>query len=62
MNSTNAQKSAPAISADEWMLDRMLKHMRKLRWIGKEREAETLAQVLRGIRLPRLLDEHRGGE
>jgi hypothetical protein len=36
------------------MLDRMLKHMRKLRWIGKEQEAEKLAQVLCDIKLPRL--------
>jgi hypothetical protein len=36
--------------------------MRKLRWIGKEQEAEKLAHVLCDIRLPRLLEERCGDE
>ncbi|HEY7300144.1 MAG TPA: hypothetical protein VH684_19800 [Xanthobacteraceae bacterium] len=62
MNSTSVQTNTPVIAAEQWMLDRMLKHMRKLRWIGNEQEAEKLAQVLRDIRLPRMLGHQRGGE
>jgi hypothetical protein len=41
----------PQVSADQLVLDRMLKHLRKLRWIGKEREAQTMFQALGDIRL-----------
>ena len=46
-------------TAEQWMLDRTLKRLRKLRWIGKEQEAETIAQVLRNMGLPQPLDELR---
>jgi hypothetical protein len=46
-------------TAEQWMLDRTLKRLRKLRWIGKEQEAEKITQVLRNMRLPQLLEEIR---
>jgi hypothetical protein len=45
--------------AEQWMLDRTLKRLRKLRWIGKEEEAEKITQVLRKMRLPQPLEELR---
>ena len=42
--------------AEQWMLDRTLKRLRKLRWIGKEEEAEKITQVLRKMRLPQPLE------
>jgi hypothetical protein len=41
----------PQVAADQLVLDRMLKHLRKLRWIGKEREAQTMFHALGDIRL-----------
>jgi hypothetical protein len=41
----------PQVPADQLVLDRMLKHLRKLRWIGKEREAQSMFQALGDIRL-----------
>jgi len=46
---------------DQWMLDRTLKRLRKLRWIGKEQEAERIRHVLRDMRLPQLREELRRG-
>ena len=46
-------------TAEQWMLDRTLKRLRKLRWIGKEEEAEKITQVLRNMRLPQPLEELR---
>jgi len=46
-------------TAEQWMLDRTLKRLRKLRWIGKEEEAEKITQVLRNMRLPQPLGELR---
>jgi len=45
--------------AEQWMLDRTLKRLRKLRLIGKEEEAEKITQVLRKMRLPQPLEELR---
>ena len=47
---------------DQWMLDRTLKRLRKLRWIGKEQEAERIRHVLRDMRLPQLREELRREE
>src|ERR1700758_4898171 len=49
------------VLTEQWILDRTLKHLRKLRWIGKEQEAEHMAHVLRSMRLPQLLGNHREG-
>ena len=46
-------------TAEQWMLDRTLERLRKLRWIGKEQEAEKITEVLRHMRLPQLLEELR---
>jgi hypothetical protein len=46
-------------TAEQWTLDRTLKRLRKLRWIGKEEEAEKITQVLRNMRLPQPLEELR---
>jgi hypothetical protein len=46
-------------TAEQWMPDRTLKRLRKLRWIGKEQEAEKITQVLRDMRLPQPLEEPR---
>jgi hypothetical protein len=41
----------PQVSAHQLVLDGMVKHLRKLRWIGKEREAQKMFQALRDVRL-----------
>jgi hypothetical protein len=41
----------PQVSAHQLVLDRMVKHLRKLRWIGKEREAQRMFQALGDVRL-----------
>jgi hypothetical protein len=51
MRSTDIQNQLPKVSADQLELDRTLKHLRKLRWIGKEREAQKIFQALGDIRL-----------
>jgi hypothetical protein len=61
MSPTSAQKYTPEVSAEQWMLDRTVKHLRKLRWIGKEHEAEKIARILGEMRLPQLLGDYRKG-
>jgi hypothetical protein len=51
MRSTDVQKQFPQVSADQLKFDRTLKHLRKLRWIGREREAQRIFQALGDIRL-----------
>ena len=46
MRSSVIQTPVPEVSADQLTLDRTLKQLRKLRWIGKELEAQKLLQVL----------------
>jgi hypothetical protein len=46
MRSTDTRNQVPKVAADEFALDRTLKHLRKLRWIGKEREAQKILQAL----------------
>ena len=41
MRPIDAQNRLPEVATDQ-ALDRTLKHLRKLRWIGKESEAENL--------------------
>ena len=43
------------------MLDRTLKRLRKLRWIGKEQEAEKKTQVSSDMRLPQVREDLRRG-
>jgi hypothetical protein len=51
MRSTDVQNQVPQVSADQLKFDRTLKHLRKLRWIGREREAQRIFQTLGDIRL-----------
>ena len=46
MRPMDAQNRLPEVATDQFALDRTLKHLRKLRWIGKEREAERILAVL----------------
>ena len=46
MRPVNAQNRLPEVATDQFALDRTLKHLRKLRWIGKESEAEKILAVL----------------
>ena len=60
MTLTNAHNQVPKVPADQFTLDRTLKHLRKLRWIGKEREAQRILWALSDIRLqPSLSDDER---
>jgi hypothetical protein len=42
----DAQNKLPQVATDQFALDRTLKHLRKLRWMGKEREVEEILAVL----------------
>jgi hypothetical protein len=46
MRSSGTRTRVPEIPADQLRLDRTLKQLRKLRWIGKELDAQKLLQVL----------------
>jgi hypothetical protein len=46
MRPMDAQNRLPEVATDQFALDRTLKHLRKLRWIGKETEAEKILAVL----------------
>jgi hypothetical protein len=46
MRSIGVQNRVPKVPADQLTRDRMLKHLRKLRWIGQELEAQKVLQVL----------------
>jgi hypothetical protein len=51
MRSTDNQNQVPKVSGDQLKLDRTLKHLRKLSWIGREREAQKIFQALGDVRL-----------
>ena len=46
MRPMDAQNRLPEVATDQFALDQTLKHLRKLRWIGKESEAEKILAVL----------------
>ena len=46
MDPMDAQNRLPEVATDQFALDRTLKHLRKLRWIGRESEAEKILAVL----------------
>jgi hypothetical protein len=46
MRPMDAQNRLPEVATDQFALDRTLKHLRKLRWMGREREAEEILAVL----------------
>ena len=51
MRSMDAQNRLPEVATDQFALDQTLKHLRKLRWIGREREAQRIFEALGDIRL-----------
>ena len=51
MTLTDAHDQVPKVPADQFTLDQTLKHLRKLRWIGKEREAQKILWAMSDIRL-----------
>ena len=51
MRSTDVENQVPQVSADQLKFDRTLKRLRKLRWIGREREAQRIFEALGDIRL-----------
>jgi hypothetical protein len=56
LRSTVTQEHAPKVPADQLTLDRTLKRLRKLRWIGQDQEAQNMLQILNDTRLqPSLL-------
>jgi hypothetical protein len=54
MKSMIKKQDVPDVSAEQRLLDRNLKLLRKLRWIGREAEAERMLEQLRnaGLRSP----------
>jgi hypothetical protein len=46
MRPMDAQNRLPKVATGQFALDQTLKHLRKLRWIGKEGEAEKILAVL----------------
>ncbi len=54
MKSIVKLQDVPSVSAEQQALDRNLKLLRKLRWIGREEEAERVLTELRnaGLRSP----------
>ena len=46
MRPMDAQNRLPEVATEQFALDRTLKHLRKLRWIGRESEAEKILAVL----------------
>jgi hypothetical protein len=61
MRSNGTENCVPEVPGAQWSLDRTRKHMRKLRWIGKELEARTIMEALDDPRLrPSLPGDRRG--
>ena len=57
MSSKGTQNCVPEVPRGQWTTDRTRKHLRKLRWIGKEVEALTIVEASDDQRLrPSLLD------
>jgi hypothetical protein len=57
MSSKGTQNCVPEVPRGQWTIDRTRKHLRKLRWIGKELEALTIVEASNDQRLrPSLLD------
>jgi hypothetical protein len=52
MRLTGTRTESPQVSDDQLKLDQTLKRLRKLRWIGKEREAQKIFRSLGDISVP----------
>jgi hypothetical protein len=46
MRAIDAPNRLPEVATDQFALDRALKQMRKLRWIGQEIDAETILAIM----------------
>jgi hypothetical protein len=46
MRAIDAQNRLPEVATDQFALDRALKKMRKLRWIGADIDAEKILAIL----------------
>lgn len=46
MRAIDAHNRLPEVATDQFLMDRALKQMRKLRWIGQEIDAKTVLAVL----------------
>jgi len=46
MPSHSTERGIPEVPADQLMLDQTLKRLRKLRWIGRELEAQAMLNTL----------------
>jgi hypothetical protein len=51
MRSTGMCDESPQVSGDQLKFDQMLKRLRKLRWIGREREAQKIFWSLDSTKL-----------
>jgi hypothetical protein len=51
----NGKMSASDLAIRQLTLDRMVKHLRKLRWIGRDQEADQILCILT-IKMQKLLD------
>ena len=52
MRPMHAQNGVPEVAVEQFALDHTLKRLRKLRWIGKESEAEEILAALDGKTRP----------
>jgi hypothetical protein len=50
-----ATGARPTSAIRQLTLDRMVKHLRKLRWIGRDQEADQIVRIVT-IKMQRLLD------
>jgi hypothetical protein len=50
-----AKKNASDLANRQLTFDRMVKHLRKLRWIGRDQEADQIVRVLT-IKMQKLLE------
>ncbi len=46
MRAIDAPNRLPEVATDQFALDRALKQMRKLRWIGQDIDAETILAIM----------------
>jgi hypothetical protein len=46
MRAMDAHTRLPEVATDQFALDRALKQMRKLRWIGQEIDAEKILAIM----------------
>jgi hypothetical protein len=51
MKSNDTLRGVPTVSSDQLTLDRTVKHLRKLRWIGQELAAQRTLELLYDTRL-----------